>query len=99
MIPWARLYWRYYLLSLTEDIRKNLDKGNVGCGIFVDLQKAFDTVEHDIMLAKLEYYGICGITNVLHLASLTENKLFPLMVMYFFFSFFFFLIGIHSMQG
>ena len=37
------------LISLTEDIRKNLDKGNIGCGIFVDLQKAFDAVEHDIL--------------------------------------------------
>ena len=31
----------------TEDIRKNLDDGNTGCGIFVDTQKAFVTVEHD----------------------------------------------------
>ena len=40
------------VISLTEDIRKNLDEGNIGCGIFADLQKAFDTVEHDILLAK-----------------------------------------------
>ena len=32
------------LISLTEDIRKSLDEGNIGCGIFVELQKAFDTV-------------------------------------------------------
>ena len=51
------------LISLTEDIRKNLDKGNIVCGIFVDLQKAFDTVENDILLAKLEHYGICGMAN------------------------------------
>ena len=49
------------LISLTEDSRKNLDEGNIGCGIFVDLQEAFDTVDHDIFSAKLEHYGIRGI--------------------------------------
>ena len=37
-------YTIHALISITEDIRKDLDKGNIGCGIFVDLQKAFDTV-------------------------------------------------------
>ena len=53
----------YALISLTENIRKNLDEGNIGCGIFVDLQKAFDTVELDIPLSKLEHYGIRGLDN------------------------------------
>ena len=70
------------LISLTEDIRKNLDKGNIGCGIFVDLQKAFDTAEHDILLTRLEHYGIRGIgMNGLNPTSLTENNLFLLMVL------------------
>ena len=50
-------------ISLTESISKNLDEGNIGCGIFVDLQKAFDTVEHDVLLSKLEHCGVPGLTN------------------------------------
>ena len=64
------------LISLTEDIRKNLDKGNIGCGIFVDLQKAFDTVEHDILLAKLEHYSIRGIANKWFKSCLFDRKQF-----------------------
>ena len=37
---------------------KDLDKGKVGCSIFVDFQKAFDMVAHNFSLAKLEHYGI-----------------------------------------
>ena len=51
------------LISLTESIRKNLDEGNIVCGIFVDLQKAFEIVEHDILLSKLGRYGVRGIAN------------------------------------
>ena len=51
------------LLNITENIRKALDDGNTGCGVFVDLQKAFDTVDHQILLAKLNHYGIHTVSN------------------------------------
>ena len=51
------------LISLTEEIRRSLDSGKFSCGIFIDLQKAFDTVDHEILLRKLDLYGIRGITN------------------------------------
>ena len=62
------------LISLTENIRKNLDEGNIGCGIFVDLQKAFDTAEHDILLSKLEHYSIRGLANEWFKTCLSNRK-------------------------
>ena len=50
-------------ISLTEGISKNLDEGNIGCGIFVDFQKAFNIIEHNILLSKLEHYSIHGLAN------------------------------------
>ena len=52
------------LIYITENIRKALDDGNIDCGVFVDLQKGFDTVNHQILLGKLNHYGIRGVSNV-----------------------------------
>ena len=46
------------LIQITERIKESIDKGKFGCGIFIDLRKAFDTVNHNILLKKLEHYGI-----------------------------------------
>ena len=51
------------LINVTENIRKALDDGNISCGVFLDLQKAFDTVDHQVLLAKLNHYEICGVSN------------------------------------
>ena len=51
------------LIDLTEDIRESLDNNNLAIGVFIDLQKAFDTVQHDILLYKLDHYGIRGVAN------------------------------------
>ena len=45
------------IISLTEHIRQLLDKGEYVCGIFVDLEKAFDTMSHDILCKKLWSQG------------------------------------------
>ena len=51
------------LISITEKIRESLDNNEYSCGVFLDFQKAFDTVNHNILLKKLHHYGIRGITN------------------------------------
>ena len=48
------------LISMTETIRRSLDNKKYGYGVFIDFQKAFDTVNHKVLLFKLEHYGIRG---------------------------------------
>ena len=64
------------LLSLTENIKQEIDDGKFGCGIFIDFQKAFDTVDHNILINKLQHYGIRGIANDWFKSYLTDRKQF-----------------------
>ena len=48
------------LISMTETIRSTLENEKFGCGVFIDLQKAFDTVNHNTLISKVEHYGVRG---------------------------------------
>ena len=51
------------LIHLTYKIRHEIEKGKYVCGIFVEFKKPFNTADHHILLKKLEYYGVRGISN------------------------------------
>ena len=44
-------------MSITENIQTHLDKNELTARVFIDLRKAIDTVDHDILL-KLDHYGM-----------------------------------------
>ena len=46
------------LIKITEKIKEYIDKGKYGCGIFIDLRQAFDTV--NLLLLKMEHYVVRG---------------------------------------
>ena len=47
-------------LELVDRIHKEMDENKIPFSVFLDLSKAFDTLDHDILLHKLQYYGITG---------------------------------------
>ena len=62
------------MVSLIETIKYYLDNGDYVCEVFIDLQKAFDTVDHEILLHKLFCYGIRSIANDWIRSFLTNRK-------------------------
>ena len=61
------------LIEATDSWALDIDRGLVNAVVFLDLKKAFDTVDHDILLRKLQYYGICW-TSHQWFASYLDNR-------------------------
>ena len=50
-------------LELTESISNSIDSKQHCAGVFIDLKKAFDTVNHKLLVEKLSFYGVRGVAN------------------------------------
>ena len=61
------------LLNITNQWLMNMDKGCLNGVIFLDLKKAFDCVDHDVLVKKMYYYGIRGLTLKLFPSCLTNR--------------------------
>jgi len=68
----------YALIQMIEKIRESIDNSKFGCGIFIDLKKAFDTVNHKVLITKHEHYGIRGVLLKWFESYLTGRKQFVL---------------------
>ena len=60
------------IIQLVDQINSNFEKDQYTLGVFIDFSKVFDTVDHKLLIAKLENYGIKGI-NLLWFKSYLEN--------------------------
>ena len=57
------------IIDLVDKISSNIDSKKHSIGIFLDLSKAFDTIDHQILLRKRQCYGILGAIQVLRNAD------------------------------
>ena len=62
------------LMSITENVQTRLDDNEFAAGVFVDLKKAFDTVNHEILIRKFEHSRVRGITRDWFCSCLANRK-------------------------
>ena len=62
------------LITMLDNVSNALENGNCALGIFLDFQKAFDTVDHKIMLDKLYLYDIRGVAHQWFSSYLSDRK-------------------------
>ena len=63
------------LITLTDFLYKALDNHKYSAGVFLDLSKAFDTIDHTVLLEKLKWYGFRGHSNAI-LSDYLQNRKF-----------------------
>jgi hypothetical protein len=62
------------IADMYDKISSAIDENKYSIGIFIDLSKAFDTIDHSILIKKLEHYGVRGIPLKLFMNYLTNRK-------------------------
>ena len=62
------------IAEIADNLRKSIDNNMYTCGVFLDFSKAFDAVNHNILLKKMEQYGIRGLPLQLFTSYLTNRQ-------------------------
>ena len=66
----------YAILETLENLKSAIDDGKITCAVFLDFSKAFDTINHQILLDKLYKYGIRGLPHAWFSSYITNRKQF-----------------------
>ena len=62
------------VLELIDKISQELDQGITPINVYLDLSKAFDTLDHNILLSKLQFYGFTNLALEFYKSYLSNRK-------------------------